>query len=189
MLLAGDEIGRTQQGNNNAYCQDNEISWVSWELGQSQQEVLECTRLLIQLRQRHPVFRRRKFFQGRRIRGSEVEDLAWFRPDGKEMTDEDWHNPYARCLGLRFAGDAIEEMDIRGNRIVDDTLLLLLNAHYEPLLFVLPAHRPDVRWELALDTREATGRQPHRLMQGGEAYELDARSLAVFRLRKSDDRR
>lgn len=152
MLLAGDEIGRTQQGNNNAYCQDNEISWVNWELDQQKRELLEFTRLLIRLFHRHPVLRRRKFFQGRRIRGSEVKDLSWFRPDGKEMTEEDWNNPEIRCFGLRLAGDAIEEMDMRGNRIVDDTLLILLNAHTELILFVLPAHRAKVRWELILDT-------------------------------------
>jgi len=183
MLQAGDEIGRTQQGNNNAYCQDNPLSWVDWQLDRPRRELLEFTRRLIQFRHQHPVLRRRKFFQGRRIRGSEVKDLAWFRPDGKEMTDEDWQNPYARCLGLRLAGDAIEDVDDRGNRIVDDTLLILLNAHYEPIPFVLPAHRRKVRWELVLDTREAVGGRRHRLMRGGELYELEARSLALLCLR------
>ncbi|MCS6927658.1 MAG: glycogen debranching protein GlgX, partial [Candidatus Binatia bacterium] len=187
MLLAGDEIGRTQRGNNNAYCQDNDISWVDWNLDRARRELLEFTRLLIRLRHEHPVLRRRKFFQGRRIRGSEVKDLSWFRPDGKEMSDEDWNNPHARCLGLRLAGDAIEEVDTRGNRIVDDTLLILLNAHYEPLSFVLPAHRASVRWELLLDTRTASGRRRHRLLRGGEAYELEARSLALFRLQRGGD--
>jgi isoamylase len=186
MLLAGDEISRTQRGNNNAYCQDNEISWIDWQLDRPRRELLEFTRLLIRLRHEHPVLRRRKFFQGRRIRGSEVKDLAWFRPDGKEMTDEDWNNPHARCLGLRLAGDAIEEADTRGNRIVDDTLLILLNAHYEPLSFLLPAHRATVRWELILDTRGPSGRRRHRLMRGGESYELEARSLSLFRLRREE---
>jgi glycogen operon protein len=184
MLLAGDEIGRIRQGNNNTYCQDNEISWVDWKLDRPRRELLEFTRLLVRLRHQHPVLQRRKFFQGRRIRGSEVKDLTWFRPDGKEMTDEDWNSPYARCLGLRLAGDAIEEVDNRGNRIVDDTLLILLNAHHEPIPFVLPAHRSKVRWELILDTREATGRRRYRLMRGGEAYELEARSLALLRLQR-----
>jgi isoamylase len=187
MLLAGDEISRTQQGNNNAYCQDNDISWVDWQLDRPRRELLEFTRLLIRLRHEHPVLRRRKFFQGRRIRGSEVKDLAWFRPDGKEMTDDDWENWHARCLGLRLAGDAIEEVDTRGNRIVDDTLLILLNAHHEPLPFVLPAHRASVRWELVLDTRVPSGRRRHRLLRGGEPYELEARSLSLFRLRKDEE--
>jgi glycogen operon protein len=184
MLQMGDEIGRTQQGNNNAYCQDNELSWVDWKLDRPRRELLEFTRLLIQYFHQHPVLRRRKFFQGRKIRGSEVKDLAWFRPDGKEMADEDWNNPDAYCLGLRLAGDAIEEVDARGNRLVDDTLLILLNAHHEPISFVLPAHRAKVRWEVALDTREATGARRHRLMRGGEVYELAARSLALLRLRR-----
>ncbi|MGH7963287.1 MAG: glycogen debranching protein GlgX [Candidatus Binatia bacterium] len=184
MLQAGDEIGRTQHGNNNAYCHDNELSWINWNLDRSRQELLEFTRLLIRLFHRHPVLRRRRFFQGRRIRGSEVEDLTWFRPDGKEMTDRDWHTWHARCLGLRLAGDAIEEVDTRGNRIVDDSLLILLNAHYEPIPFLLPAHRADILWELVLDTRTATGRRRHRMMRGSEAYELEARSLALLRLRR-----
>jgi glycogen operon protein len=125
---------------------------------------------------------RRKFFQGRRIRGSEVKDLAWFRSDGKEMTDEDWNNGFARSLGIRLAGDAIEEVDDRGHRIVDDTLLILLNAHYEPLPFILPAHRRGVRWELLADTRAAARKRAPLLVRGGRPYELEARSLAVFRL-------
>ena len=183
MLLAGDESGRTQHGNNNVYCQDNEISWMDWTLDRPRRELLEFTRRVIRLFHQHPVLRRRKFFQGRRIRGSEVKDLAWFRPDGKEMTDEDWDNWHAHCLGLRLAGDAIEEVDPRGNRMTDDTLLILLNAHHEPLPFVLPAHRARVRWELLLDTREARGTPRRRqLLRGGQPYELEARSLALLRL-------
>jgi glycogen operon protein len=187
MLQAGDELGRTQRGNNNAYCQDTELSWVDWQLDRGRRELLEFTRRLIRLRHAHPVLRRRKFFQGRRIRGSEVKDLAWFRPDGKEMSDEDWANGFARSLGLRLAGDAIEEVDARGNRIVDDTLLILLNAHHEPLPFLLPAHRRGVRWELVLDTRAASGGRHHRLLRGGEAYELEARSVALFRLQRGGE--
>jgi len=189
MLQAGDEIGRTQQGNNNAYCQDNEISWIDWRLERPRRELLSFTKFLIQTFHRHPVLRRRKFFQGRRIRGSEVKDLTWFRPDGKEMSDEDWNNDFARGLGLRLAGDAIEEVDTRGNRIVDDTLLILLNAHHEPIPFVLPAHRARLRWELLLDTREASLGRRHRLLHGGTPYELEARSLALFCLREDGRRR
>jgi glycogen operon protein len=184
MLCGGDEIGRTQQGNNNAYCQDNEVSWFDWKLDRRRRDLLGFTRLLIELRRRHPVLRRRQFFYGRRIRGSEVKDLAWFRPDGKEMTEEDWTNPQTRCVGLRLAGDAIEEVDAQGNPILDDTLLILLNAHHEPLPFTLPAHRPGVTWELLLDTRTPEGRRLHRPMKGGEAYQLEGRNLAVLRLRR-----
>ncbi|MGH7830989.1 MAG: glycogen debranching protein GlgX, partial [Candidatus Binatia bacterium] len=182
MLLAGDEIGRTQRGNNNGYCQDNEISWVDWNLDQSRKDLLEFTRKLIRLFHEHPVLRRRRFFQGRKIRGSEVKDLSWFRPDGREMTDEDWSNPETRCFGLRLAGDAIEERDENGNPIVDDTLLILLNAHYDPVPFLLPAHRAHLRWDLLLDSREAAGKSRDIVMRGGETFELEGRSLALFRL-------
>ncbi len=184
MLLGGDEIGRTQQGNNNAYCQDNELSWFDWKLDKGRRDLLAFTRHLIALRRQHPVLRRRQFFYGRKIRGSEVKDLAWFRPDGKEMAEEDWTNPQTRCLGLRLAGDAIQEVDAQGEPIRDDTLLILLNAHHEPVPFVLPAHRPGVKWELYLDTRTPEGRRLHRPMKGGEAYSLEGRGLAVLRLRR-----
>ncbi|HKY07771.1 MAG TPA: glycogen debranching protein GlgX, partial [Candidatus Binatia bacterium] len=186
MLLAGDEFGRTQFGNNNAYCQDNEISWIDWKLDRPRRELLEFARFLIRFREAHPVLRRRHFFQGRRIRGSEVKDLAWFRPDGKEMSDEDWNNPEMRCFGLRLAGDAIEELDERGNRIVDDTLLILLNAYHEPLPFTLPAHRRKVRWEVEFDTYASRVDGRKRLMRGGEVYDLKDRSLAVLRLPSTD---
>ena len=182
MLWAGDEIGRTQRGNNNAYCQDNEISWMDWKLERSKRDLLDFTQLLIQLFHQHPVLRRRVFFQGRRIRGSEVKDLAWFKPEGKEMTDDDWNNGFARCLGLRLAGDAIEEVDARGNRILDDTLLILLNAHHEPVNFVLPAHRRKLRWQVVFDTKEEKIRRRQRLIRGGNEYPLEARSMVLLRL-------
>jgi glycogen operon protein len=189
MLLAGDGRGRTQQGNNNAYCQDNELSWVDWTLDQRRRDLLAFTQRLIRLFHRHPVLRRRKFFQGRRIRGSEVKDLAWFRPDGQEMSDEDWNNPHARCLGLRLAGDAIEEVDARGNRILDDTLLLVFNAHAEPIPFVLPAHRRKIRWELVLDTHRWGERHHTRSERGGAVYEMAARSLVLFCYRSHHEQR
>ncbi|MGH8478534.1 MAG: glycogen debranching protein GlgX [Gammaproteobacteria bacterium] len=186
MLQAGDEIGRTQQGNNNAYCQDNTISWVDWDLGLPEVQLLEFTRFLIRIFHRHPVLRRRKFFQGRRIYGSEVKDLTWFRPDGKEMNEEDWQTGFAKTLGIRLAGDAIEEVDSRGHRIVDDTLLILLSGHHEPLSFVLPAHRPGVRWQLVFDTREPGPPQGgHPFARGGQGYAMEARSLALFRLEEA----
>jgi len=183
MLCGGDEISRTQQGNNNAYCQDNEISWFDWGLDRSRRDLLDFTRCLIRLRRQHPVLRRRQFLYGRRIQGSEVEDLAWFRPDGKEMTEENWGDPLARCIGLRLAGDAIAEVDARGERITDDTLLILLNAHHEPVPFILPAHRRGVRWEVLLDTRTRDGLRKHRSLRGGEAYDLEGRCLAILRQR------
>ncbi len=183
MLCGGDELGRTQQGNNNAYCQDNELSWYEWQLDRSQRDLVEFVRKLIMLRKRHPVLRRRRFFQGRHIRGSEVKDVAWFRPDGKEMTDDDWNAGYAKSLALRLAGDAIVETDDKGRAIHDDTLLVLLNAHHEPLGFTLPAHKRGVRWEAMFDTVMSNGdEKPVTLYKGGEQYELESRSIALLRL-------
>jgi isoamylase len=187
MLLAGDEFGRSQRGNNNAYCQDNEISWVDWKLDRPRRALLEFTELLIRIFQQHPVLRRSHFFQGRRIRGSEVKDLAWFRPDGKEMTDEDWANPEIRCFGLRLAGDAIEEVDERGNRVADDTLLILLNAYHEPIPFVLPAHRRKLHWWVVLDTSEPTTRRGQRQLRGAAPYPLKDRSLVLLRLPRNHE--
>jgi hypothetical protein len=188
MLVAGDEIGRTQRGNNNAWCQDNEISWIDWSLDQSKQDLLEFTRRLIHLFHTHPVLRRRKFFQGRQIRGGEIKDISWFRPDGQEMAEGDWKNEQSRSLGVRLAGDAIDETDERGHRITDDTLLLLLNAHHRSVSFVLPAHRDGDSWEQLLDTRESFGRRKtRRAVRGGGSYRLEARSLALFRLQTIGD--
>jgi hypothetical protein len=126
--------------------------------------------------------RRRKFFQGRQIRGAEIKDVSWFRPDGQEMSDDDWRNEQARSLAVRLAGDAIDEVDERGRRVTDDTLLLLLNAHHRAVSFTLPAHRQGVTWEQLLDTRESFGRRrTRRAARGGGTYRVEARSLALFR--------
>jgi glycogen operon protein len=179
MLSGGDEMGRTQRGNNNAYCQDNELSWFDWNLDRRRKSLLTFTRRLIALRRDHPVLRRQLFFYGRGIY-SDVKDLTWFRPDGREMTETDWQNPGSRAFGLRLAGDTIEEVDDRGERIVDDTFLILVSAFWEPLPFVLPAHKSGVRWEPVLDTREADTRRG-RTLRGGQIYDMESRSLAVFR--------
>jgi glycogen operon protein len=188
MLLAGDEIGRTQRGNNNAYCQDSEIGWVDWTLDRRAKDLLAFTRRAIALRRKHPAIGRAKFFYGRRIAGSEVKDLAWFRPDGKEMTEDDWTNGLTRCFALRMAGDALDEVDARGRPLRDDTLLLVLNAHWQPVTFVLPAHRPGLRWEPLLYTRTPDGYVRPRPLKAGAAYDIEARSLALLRLRRGDDR-
>jgi glycogen operon protein len=185
MLLAGDEAGHTQQGNNNGYCQDNEISWLDWNLDPRRESLLEFTRSLIRLFHEHPVLRRRHFFQGRQIQGTDAKELAWFRADGQEMVAENWENSDNRCFGLSLAGDAVYETDSRGNRIVDDTLLILLNAHYEPVPFHLPELKPKEPWELILDTREGMIRLRPRFRRGA-IYHLEARSLALFRLADSE---
>jgi isoamylase len=183
MLCGGDEIGRTQKGNNNAYCQDNKLSWFDWNLDHAQLELLTFVRTLIAFRKTHPVLRRRRFFQGRHIRGSEVKDLSWFRPDGKEMSDEDWNAGYSKSLTLRLAGDAIGETDAKGRPIVDDTLLILLNAHHTPLPFTLPAHKSGIRWCPVLDTALiGETEKPVTILKGGERYDMEARAIAVLRL-------
>ncbi|MCP9453428.1 MAG: glycogen debranching protein GlgX, partial [Nitrospira sp.] len=183
MLCGGDEIGRTQHGNNNAYCQDNEISWHDWKLDMAKRDLLSFVRNLIAFRKRHPVLRRRRFFQGRRLRGSEVKDLSWFRPDGKEMTDEDWNAGYVKSLALRLAGDAISETDEKGRPIVDDTILVLLNAHHEPLAFTLPAHKRGVRWRPVFDTSaQPNAKNSVVVFKGGERYDLQGRAIAVLKL-------
>ena len=178
MLQAGDEIGRTQQGNNNAYCQDNEISWIDWDIQGPCRDLLDFTRSLVGLFHQHPALRRRRFFQGRPILGSEVKDITWLRPDGKEMTDRDWQNPQTRALGLLLAGDAIGETDERGNRIVDGTLFLVFNAFWGQVSFLLPGNAED-HWQVTLDTRESRP-GPGRKLRGGARYRVEGRSVTMF---------
>lgn len=183
MICAGDEIGRTQRGNNNAYCQDNRTSWLDWELEDWESDLLQFVRKLIRIRSEQAVLRRRQFFQGRPIRGSGVKDVCWLEPSGKEMDDDAWSAGFVRSLGVLLAGDQIDETDERGRRILGDTLLLLLNAHHEPIVFTLPAHAPG-DWELLLDTSAsdlATGQ-----FSCGSSYDLRDRSTAVFRFCPSD---
>jgi glycogen operon protein len=186
MLSGGDEIGRSQRGNNNAYCQDNEITWFAWPPTGTAARLLDFTRRLIRLRLDHPVFRRRRFFQGRRIHGSAVKDLSWLRPDGAEMTDDEWNNWQSRCVGLELAGNAIEEVDDKGLPVRDDTFLILLNADELPLPFVLPNHQPRIEWELVLDTRDWEPAPSGRVFKGGEPYALEGRTLAVLRQRAKE---
>jgi isoamylase len=187
MISGGDEMGRTQHGNNNAYCQDNEISWTAWPETPEQREMLQFTRRVIAIWNAYPVLRRRKFFQGRRIRGAEVADIAWLDPAGAEMTDDMWSSPDVRVLGVRLNGDAIQEVDERGERITSETLLLMLNAGAQPVAFALPATSPVERWETLLDTADPWA-LPRRL-KAGDRYELQPRSLAVLGLNGRDDPR
>ena len=153
MLLGGDEIGRTQQGNNNAYCQDNEISWFDWE--HADQGLLQYTRRLIRLRHRHPVFCRRRWFHGRPIRGGDVSDIGWFTPGGALMSEDDWRAGFAKSLGVFLNGRAIPTPDERGEQIVDDSFYVMLNAHHEALDFHLPARAWGEHWTEVLDTFES----------------------------------
>jgi glycogen operon protein len=180
MLLAGDEMGRTQQGSNNAFCQDNEISWVNWNLSTADREFFAFVQRIISLRRRHPVFRRRNFFQGRAIRGSHSKDINWFKPDGNEMSDEEWDNDFAHCLGVYLSGEAMEERDGRGRPIKDDNFLLLFNSHHESIPFQLPVTGKACVWRSLLDTHFAAGLEADGSFKGGDIYPLEGRSLALL---------
>ncbi|HZJ37730.1 MAG TPA: glycogen debranching protein GlgX [Chthoniobacterales bacterium] len=182
MIFAGDEWGRTQNGNNNAYCHDNELNWLSWEHNSEQNALLDFTQRLIRLRHDHPVFRRPKFFQGRRIRGSEIKDVMWFNPGGNEMSDEEWASPFVRCVGVLLSGDTIDVLSFEGEPIRDETFLLLLNAHFEPLPFVLPGQE-HLEWMLLLDTAEERGflSEPKKFASGDDV-EVIGRGLKLLKL-------
>ncbi len=179
MLLAGDEFGRTQGGNNNAYCQDNKISWLDWYLDDTGREMLEFTRFMIQLRNQHPMLRRRRFFQGRRIHGRDIRDIIWYRPDGREMDDEEWSNGLVRCLGMMLNGQAMNEWDAYGRRLHDDVLLIMLNAYHGMVRFLLPEALSNQPWELIVDTAQPDVSTMPELYPG-RYYLLQGRSLAVL---------
>ena len=182
MLCGGDEWGRTQKGNNNAYCQDNEISWLNWERDEKQNALLEFTKKLIRLRREHPVFRRPKFFQGRRIHGSDIRDVMWFNEGGNEMSDEEWASPLVRCLEMLLSGDTVDVLNFQGEPIRDETFLLLLNGYHEPIPFVLPGEE-NVEWELILDTVDEEGflREPRKFASGDDV-EVSARAAYLLKL-------
>ena len=157
MLLAGDELGRTQGGNNNAYCQDNEVSWVDWSLAGSHADQLEFACELAAFRRDHPVFRRRRFFRGGPDGGDGLADIAWLTPSGREMAEQDWKTPYARAMMVFLNGDAITEPGPRGEPVRDDTFLILLSANQDPVTFTLPGPKFGRCWAVTLDTRGGPG--------------------------------
>jgi glycogen operon protein len=185
MLLGGDEIGRTQKGNNNAYCQDNELSWYDWSSVDT--DLLEWTRSLVRIRRDHPVFRQRRFFQGRSVRGdttgSALPDIAWFRPDGIEMTDADWNVGYAKSLAVWLNGSSITDVGANGDIVIDDSFYLLFNAWNEELDFCLPSARYGAAWEVVLDTGDdAPGRQRRRALRPGSKVAMYGRHFTLLKV-------
>jgi isoamylase len=192
MLCGGDEIGRTQNGNNNAYCQDNELSWFDWSLDESREKLLDFTRKLIEMRVAHPNLRRRKFFQDRGIRGERVrgpgerrkniKDITWLRPDGQEMADEEWHAGWVRCFGLQLSGETLEDVNEMGEPVMDDTLLLLLNPHHEGIRFHLPRSDNGQQWTLLVDTTRPELPMSGEILADAAALDLVPHSVALLKL-------
>ncbi|MFF4044869.1 glycogen debranching protein GlgX [Streptomyces sp. NPDC001816] len=182
MLSHGDELGRTQRGNNNAYCQDNEVSWVDWKLTDEQHTLTDFTRYVIDLRARHPVLRRRRFFRGETATNAAqpLPDLMWLRPDAREMTARDWQREDAHSVGVFLNGDAIAERDPYGRRVLDDSFLLLLNGYWEPVVFRLPDESYGERWTTLIDTADPDGIPDERERKAGTRLRVESRSLIVL---------
>jgi isoamylase len=178
MLLGGDEIGRTQEGNNNAWCQDNELSWFRWELDEDRDALLDFTRRVIRFRSEHPVFRRARFLEGRAVGDSPLPDIWWFRPDGRRMTRRDWQSAQGHRLGVFLNGDAINELTPDGERIADDSFVLLFNAFHEPVVFTLPPPRFGRRWTLELSTADG---EVGEVFPARGLVPLEGRSIVVLR--------
>jgi glycogen operon protein len=179
MLLAGDEVGRTQRGNNNAYCQDNEVSWLNW--CEADSELLEWTRQIIALRRAHPVFRRRGFFHGRSIRGSGLHDIGWFKPDGNEMSDQDWRVAFAKSIGVFLNGEGIESRDYRGYRIRDADFYVIWNAHDDDLVFTIPRALGNEGWHQVFDTTVSRFDDGTAVFAAGAQTTVSDRSVRLLR--------
>jgi glycogen operon protein len=190
MIAHGDELGRSQDGNNNVYCQDNEISWIDWKDARVHEVMTDFTAELASLRAAHPVFRRRRFFQGRPIRGSNIEDIAWLRPDSQQMSDEDWNAGFAQAIAIFLNGQGIPERDALGERITDDSFLLLISAHHQSVMFTLPDQTYGRMWEIVVDTADpllAKVRRRQSHARPGGRLRVPERALLVLRCRVRHD--
>ncbi len=181
MICSGDELGKTQGGNNNAYCQDTDLSWIDWEMTQDKTRYFKYVKSVVKIWKENPVFQRRKFFQGRLIRGENVQDITWLTPSGKSMTDKDWHEPHVRCLAVRFEGDQIHQVDEKGRDITGNTFLMLLNAHDHSIDFTLPQHEANEFWKPMLDTSDISRKTG--LMRQNQVYRVTAHSMVVLRIK------
>ncbi|WP_008312648.1 glycogen debranching protein GlgX [Leptolyngbya sp. PCC 6406] len=180
MLLGGDEFGRTQGGNNNTYCQDNELSWLDWTLRESQEPLLTFTQKMLAFRSAHPVFCRRDWFQGRAIHGSDISDIGWYDPEGNEIGEEAWQEGIAKALGVFLNGSEIPSPDLQGNRIIDDSFLLFFNAQEEAVTFTVAAMLRTLPWYLVLDTKLEQGFLEEPKVLPDDAVVVGARSLVLL---------
>jgi glycogen operon protein len=180
MICGGDELGRSQRGNNNAYCQDNDISWFDWE--QLDDGLLAFASRVIQFRREHPLFQRRRWFVGRPLHGESVSDIGWFKHDGELMTSGDWQAPFGRTVGVFLNGKAIPTPDHRGEPVEDDSFYILFNAHYEPMTFKLPTCPWGDRWVPVIDTdKPVPDLREHHELKAGEEVRMQAYSMMVLR--------
>jgi isoamylase len=186
MISHGDELGRTQNGNNNGFCQDNELTWVHWD--EADTELLEFTRSVSALRAAHPVFRRRRFFKGVPVRRRGVEgqpDVSWFRPDGSEMNDDDWDSGFGKSVAVYLNGLGIPDLDARGQRVTDDSFFLCFNAHHEPIEFTMPPGEFGSAWLPVVDTAEVTSPADRQPIPAGDTVRVAGRATVV--LQASDE--
>ena len=174
-------MGRTQKGNNNAYCQDNEISWYDWDT--ADRDLIDFTSRLIHFRLNHRIFQRPRWFKGA-VEGSEIEDIAWFNPNGTKMTQAEWQEGFAKSMAVFLEGQAIPDQDEFGQRIVDDSFYLILNAHYEKLVFTLPEGKWGKVWEKNFSTHEGKFAEEPETFNAGQGIETESRSLIVLRRRE-----
>ena len=184
MISGGDEMGRTQKGNNNAYCQDNEISWYDWTPSEEKELLIDFTCRLIALRKDHPNLRRRKFFQDRAIHNSAARDIAWFSTDGKELDEDAWNAGWVRTLGMMLGGTTLNATDQLGNSISDNSFLLLLNAHHEPVNFALPPPPEDGVWQCILNTNHVE--TPFKKSTARRRLRLEGRTLILLMEREKN---
>jgi glycogen operon protein len=183
MIAHGDELGRTQQGNNNVYCQDNELSWIDW--ARADTELMDFTRAVSALRKAHPVFRRRRYFSGKPVgrRGDgALPDIAWFAPDGSQMTEDDWETGFAKSIAVYLNGNGIPDLDVRGQRVIDDSFVLCFNAHYEAIEFTLPPNQFGPAWVPVIYTADTAVVEPAKPVAAGATVAVDARAVMVLQV-------
>lgn len=179
MISHGDEYGRTQYGNNNAYCQDNEIAWMHWDWNETQQKLFQFTKKMISIRNEYPVTHRRRYFKNRRIQGEGIKDIRWLNTKGIDMSQEEWDTRFIRCMGMLLNGELMEEMDEYGNELKDDILLVLVNSYWEPISFTLPNEDLNHSWEILIDTDKEEIQENENIVES--VYKIASRSMVLLK--------